>query len=552
LPGQKDIVMKKSYLFTFFFSLLSSAEMAITYPPLDTRLGDSLLAFAHAKWIAYQSNIPLLYKPFRYSSELAMDDDEIKFSEEKAIHYNRLVELGYGEKVDKESLIPTLYTLSYFPEAPHEHTADMRWPYVEVNWDDPQFRKALKKAIQPKKLFPLWKLPKDRISVALHVRRGGGFDPANMQDVAPWKFPSDVFYLEQIQRAYHHFEGKPLYVYIFTDDQNPQAIAKNYQEQLPTLDILFDYRKMDNRHDSNVLEDLFAMTQFDCLIRPESNYSRVASMIRDYLLEIYPGKFSYINGKPLIYQYFSKVRKPVSKITNPERSDGFGAQLQTVLCAALYAELNNLEYVYTPFQKMEHNYDKDPAFLEKKEELLNFTPFFQINEDLSLQNKINVAEYIRFFEAHLSELAHSEALKRIKKVFRENKKRDDYFDASHFHVAVHIRRPNPHDSRVEGSNAPYITYLNIIDQLREKHALKKPIFHIYSQGHLASFQRTFQGADIVLHINEPLEDTFTPMVLADALVMSASSLSYSAALLSDAEVYYMPFWHPPLPSWTPY
>lgn len=33
--------------------------------------------------------------------------------------------------------------------------------------------------------------------------------------------------------------------------------------------------------------------------------------------------------------------------------------------------------------------------------------------------------------------------------------------------------------------------------------------------------------------------------LADILIISPSSLSYVAALISDGEIYYKPFWHKP-------
>ena len=44
-------------------------------------------------------------------------------------------------------------------------------------------------------------------------------------------------------------------------------------------------------------------------------------------------------------------------------------------------------------------------------------------------------------------------------------------------------------------------------------------------------------------------DTFTEMVAADALIMSRSSFSYSAAVLSDGDIYYQKFWHPPMKHW---
>ena len=50
-------------------------------------------------------------------------------------------------------------------------------------------------------------------------------------------------------------------------------------------------------------------------------------------------------------------------------------------------------------------------------------------------------------------------------------------------------------------------------------------------------------------INESIEDTFTSLVLADVLVISKSSYSYIAGILSEGIVYYQPFWHSPLPNW---
>ena len=81
------------------------------------------------------------------------------------------------------------------------------------------------------------------------------------------------------------------------------------------------------------------------------------------------------------------------------------------------------------------------------------------------------------------------------------------------------------------------------------YSFNRPVFHIYSQGDEEDLWDAFKEDDIVLHINESVEDTFTSMVLADVLVTSRSSFSYTAALLSEGEVYYIPFWHPPLPHW---
>ena len=42
------------------------------------------------------------------------------------------------------------------------------------------------------------------------------------------------------------------------------------------------------------------------------------------------------------------------------------------------------------------------------------------------------------------------------------------------------------------------------------------------------------------------------LVSAEILVTSASSLSYTSALLSYGEIYYKQFWHPPSKEWINY
>lgn len=233
-------------------------------------------------------------------------------------------------------------------------------------------------------------------------------------------------------------------------------------------------------------------------------------------------------------------------VTNPERNDGFGAQFQTIIYSVIWAELNDTQFVYTPFKQMEHNYDQDVDYLEKKEWLINFKGNFGANNSDAVP--LNVFSVIGFFKHNLNACWTSEALEKIKRIFRENKNFDDYFDCDRFNIVVHLRRHNSHDNRVEGTNTPEDVYLTTINKLREIYRDKHPQFHLHSQGANEDF-KNFNAPDIILHLNETAEDAFTPMVLADVLVTSASSFSYTAGILSEGIVYYMPFWHPPLPNW---
>jgi hypothetical protein len=233
-------------------------------------------------------------------------------------------------------------------------------------------------------------------------------------------------------------------------------------------------------------------------------------------------------------------------ITNPERSDGFGAQFQTIIYSVIYAELHNKQYVYTPFKAMEHNYTHDSSFIASKEALINFIDNFPINRGNATQVPIN--NLITFFETNLESCIQSKSLKNIKALFRANKSSDTFFNSENLHIAIHVRRPNSHDSRIMGTDTADSIFLTVIKELRSLYGSKHPLFHIYSQGDTKDFD-LYKSDDVIMHINESVENTFTGMVLADVLVTAASSLSYTAGILSEGIVYYIPFWHVALPHW---
>ena len=60
-------------------------------------------------------------------------------------------------------------------------------------------------------------------------------------------------------------------------------------------------------------------------------------------------------------------------ITNIIYNDGFGENLKFIIYSIIYSEYMKMEFHYTPFTNLvEHNYDNDPYFLDKKENLINF------------------------------------------------------------------------------------------------------------------------------------------------------------------------------------
>src|SRR5581483_4486887 len=103
------------------------------------------------------------------------------------------------------------------------------------------------------------------------------------------------FYLEQLEKLYQIFRGYPLYVYLFTEDPQPLVIKERFEKHFREKKIQFDCRTSINNEFLNVLEDFFAIMQFDCFIHGESNYALCISKIHDFMMDIYPkeGKFKY-------------------------------------------------------------------------------------------------------------------------------------------------------------------------------------------------------------------------------------------------------------------
>jgi len=237
-------------------------------------------------------------------------------------------------------------------------------------------------------------------------------------------------------------------------------------------------------------------------------------------------------------------------VTNCVRGDGFGAQYQNIIWAIIYAEQHNYNFYYTPFSSMEHNYENNSEFLDKKEKLINIINNFPIVSELPPNTNVKQLcgglDGVNFneIENNLTNSFSFSSFKKIKKCLHANK--TSMFDNNLINVAVHVRKQNNHDNHTLGICGDDY-FLDVMNHIRNTHNGEK-IFHIYSQGEEKDFLH-FKNDDVVFHLNEPIEETFYSMVTAQILVMSKSSLSYTAGMLSDGIVYYLPFWHKSASTW---
>lgn len=259
----------------------------VTFGLSGGRLGDNLTSYLHAKWVSMKKNIPLFYRPFEHSTEFAFSDLEPRV--EWPHVYRHLLNLKSWGHFDQQKQ-STLFTVLFFPETKAELQANLnQFPFnFETDWYDRVFRSVVKKMLAPKKTYPKLDLPKDCVRIAVHVRLGGGYDPVHTYKGYPLKFPPENYYARQIRQIAEIYPDKQLYVYIFTDDLKPEEVMTRIASVVNNPRIAFDCRKSPNGPFLNILEDFYGMQQFDCLIRPESNFSIVAGFMKDYEVLIFP------------------------------------------------------------------------------------------------------------------------------------------------------------------------------------------------------------------------------------------------------------------------
>jgi hypothetical protein len=292
-------MFKFLFLFTFALASLVGGTQCVGYTFSGGRFGDNLVAYMHAKWVAYRYQIPLLYTPFPHAIHLVLHNDKINTIRTFPRTAKRIT-LAKESFINLRNREDICYVVPYFPEAPLDMMGYSSGVDLEIDWEDEGFRAELRRLISPVTPTRKLSLPPNRISVALHARTGGGFDSPQAPQHIPHKLPPESYYVEQVRHLYALCDEQPLYVHLFTDDLEPDQFLKRLKGKLSDLNIVWGGRTSDNRHNLHMIEDFFAMTQFQCLIRPDSNYSIAASKIADYSIIISPAHVSFVAGKPVI------------------------------------------------------------------------------------------------------------------------------------------------------------------------------------------------------------------------------------------------------------
>lgn len=301
------------------------------------RLGDAITTVCKTLYFAKAYNLPVYFCDFPYFDQFAISIKAPMLTSEIAKSHSKVVPITTQAELSKqlESSEPILFECQFLSETP---------PMYSVTREYPEFEELVKKAFTP--LIDISQLAKPPavVTVALHVRKGGGFDkplgskqeygrdhklpkglyikknspqgshidvwpikwPASpiflevvknyiykkisySDYIWPIKFPCDQYYIDQLKELSAMMPGKNLLVYLFTDDLEPEKIMERYSAQLKDYPrIIFSYRTKDNHHTKNVIEDLFSITQCDCLISASSSFATAAQLLGNHEVLMFP------------------------------------------------------------------------------------------------------------------------------------------------------------------------------------------------------------------------------------------------------------------------
>ena len=305
--------MKQSTRLVLLSLVLGSAHTIgaltnyLTTAPHSGRFGDQLVLYARAKLVSHVYGLPLLVRPFGYADQLILftKDRKLTFSGTRRLRQQPLDCTAHLLAAAEKHAPATLYIANYFTRLDGINPEQYR-----------QVAIMLRQLIRPRQRLDLVTPPPGVISIAVHVRRGGGYTLDRLaRHIFRDKFMSNDYYIKTLRDIAKMFTGHALFAYIFTDDQEPLEIIRKFSQELEGENITFSCRDGTNSHDKNVLEDFFSMMTFDCLIRPSSSFSRMAELLGDHKVVISPSGIRFKESPATRLQKILSINPALYKIS---------------------------------------------------------------------------------------------------------------------------------------------------------------------------------------------------------------------------------------------
>lgn len=354
--------MKRLFILCLFIGIISPKPRHAFSYTIESwrRLGDAITTVSKMFYFAhtYQNKFTLYFRDFPYFNQFTLSKNAQMLTPQIEGTFSKKIVVQSAKDIEENlaSKQPILFECHFLSETP---------PLYYLTREYPDLGAVVKKAFTP--LIPIQSLAKPPavITVGLHVRKGGGFDkplgsqqeygsvhelpegfylkknspPGSHLDAWPiklppgplfieavkhymykknhfsdyiWpiKFPCDQYYIDCLKELAGMLPDKNLLVYLFTDDPEPEDIMMRYSAQLKDYPrIIFSYREKDNHHSKNVIEDLFALTECDCLISASSSFASAAQLLGNHQVLIFPLKAITFPNKIVINKVGVIVQK---------------------------------------------------------------------------------------------------------------------------------------------------------------------------------------------------------------------------------------------------
>lgn len=299
-----------------FLSLSASSTPEHRIVPLGLgRLGDQIVAYCKAKYYSMKYDIPLVLPEIEHASNFYFYTQE---EHQDKMRFGRRI-LIKTEADFTQDRRRTLFTVHMFtPLSPEVAFGESDF-FTEEIYDKmiqcPDFAAEIRRMLQPVGERILDPIPDNVISVAVHIRKGSGGDQplhskqmytsddtehactgvsvhsSQAADVGfPLKFPPEQYYIDQINELAQMLPNHVLYIRVFSDDPAPHELMARLKAHCMYDNCIFLFSNPGAWRDK-IIDDLFAMTTCDCLIRSCSHFAGMAQIIGEHKLIISPASF---------------------------------------------------------------------------------------------------------------------------------------------------------------------------------------------------------------------------------------------------------------------
>lgn len=315
---------------------------------VDGYVGGSMANFASAKILSLKYDLKLIASQFYHSNLFALDDEETKDSYE--IRQKCKPVRVFSEKSILKYKNSTEDILFW---------TDLRTKCGHISDENIAI---LKKSVQPKNPPSTKHIPTNKLSIAIHIRKGNGggehydgettsqqifnFDrsivkynynatqqPFEWEEDyryinrnkllhpnVPWntnaldkvsamalKFIPEQYFIDQLVKISNDLNNPPIFVQIFTDDRNPEKVTQRIKTAIQKTNFTFYHNNNTTKdYETRVLEDLYHMSKCDGLIRSQSYFTRAAELMGNHKFVFFPMGHTWHGNKMIATKIYAK------------------------------------------------------------------------------------------------------------------------------------------------------------------------------------------------------------------------------------------------------